>query len=223
MGQIFGPIASQPNTDLIRCIKQDLLVPHEWSKAIWPDFVMPSPNCTSQIALFDIPNFNSFVALSSADSHNKIGVQPRDWTVPKHLNAWQILDYLVPSSVQMSLSRTSAKVYVFNAISQMFVHRHNIDTVGAFDLETFHISTKLPLGAPAVRTFLAIANRQAQAPQVFGDQSLFDNDPAIYEWKAGFRFEPFQTLSNISSIAEDFCQLKGAQCECVDDSDSLQT
>jgi hypothetical protein len=221
MGQVFGPIASQPDTDLIRCIKQDLLVPHELSKAIWPDFVTPSPNCTSQIALFDVPNFNSFVALSTANSDNKIGVQPRDWTVPKHLNAWQILDYHVPSSVQMSLSRTSAKVYVFNASSQRFVHRHNIDTVGAYDLETFHMSTKLPLGASAVRTFLAIANRQAQAPQVFGDQSLFDNDPVIYEWKAGFQFELFQTLSNISSIAEDFCQLKGAQCECVDDSDSL--
>ena len=216
MGDVFGTRSVQPSTNLVRCIRQDLLVPHDWSKAIWPDFVAPSPNCTNKIALFDIPNFNSFVALGSANSYNEGGVPARDWTVPEQLTGWKILEYPIPSSVQMSLSRTSAKVYVFNSSSQIFVHRHDIDTVGAFDLESFQISTGLPSDASATRTFLAIANRQAQAPEVFGDQSLFDNDPVIYEWKAGARFEEFQTLSNIVSIAEDFCEQKGAQCECLD-------
>jgi len=217
LGDVLHSNIAPPNTNLIRCVRKDLLMPEEWSAPIWPDFILDSENCTSKIALFELSALNNVVALGGSNSFNPPDVAPRAWVVPEHLKTWSFVDQPHPSSVEMSLAWTSANVYVFDSSSQMFVHRQSISTVGAFDLEAISISALVSSTVSITKTFLAIANRQGQAPYVLSGQEFFDQDPIIYEWISGAKFVEFQRLSGVVSIPADFCSLEDAQCECFDD------
>ena len=229
LGDVVGSNSQKPDKSLLRCVRTDLMITREWQAPIWPKFATSSETsesnstidmCTDQIALFDVPTFNGFFVDHSSNSFNQNIISAEKWRIPQHIRAWSLLENPHPPSSTMYLSRATARIYVFDSDSQLFAEHQSIETIGAFDLEAFEIASSFSDDLTVTRSFLAVANRQAQAPYHPNDQFHFDNPPVLYEWRSS-RFVELQRLSNVVSVAEDYCAQDGSLCACFDDDSEL--
>ena len=213
LGEVVTPDTTAPDTDVVRCVDAGLVRPapvaQHPSPVRWdnvcggPDDCPGAGGCWSYV---ELPGSLTFARVTAAElAADAPPTRPQLVQRPY-------------AAVQSFLARGASPVYRYSRRTGRFEHLQDVPTVGPAALEAFSITE--PLAGTDIsrpRHFIAVANRQAQAPVVLGGPDAFDQAPVLLEWSGG-RLAVVQNFSSAASLAEDPCDaLPAGRCACTDE------
>ena len=206
LGDVAHDSAEQPpSTEEVYCVRKDLLERRErpaisswWNEGCVRESNPPSTDAS----LFEKKNSSTFVGFDAK------------LTFPADVDFWELRR---PRNLEddVAMAHSSVTAYEYDVARGSFRAKQSLPSTGAYGLETFSIGA---------RRFVVVANKQSQAPVVYGDEGIFDQESVIYELvdnRAAHVFVEFQRLvgASFASVPEDYCAHPDAHCECNDDSE----